>query len=126
LINDSQKLISKLNTISDKVEDNIDIVKNTFESVKGIVEDVAQFERNLKEKIEPPVLNTINTYSAIIKAIRAFIEKFKSYHPKATEDKELFDAESGEYSDTDIEGEFKDINKELNEVRKKLEELKKV
>ena len=124
LIDDTLELVKKLNTISGKVEDNIDTVKKVTERVKDLTEDIYEFKNRLQRKIEPPINDTINFYNALIRGIKVFTEKIKSPKGKTPSDNLLFD-DKIDY-DVEIKEEYNDINKELNEVRKKLEEMKRV
>lgn len=124
LIDDSLELVKKLNTISGKVEENIDTVRKVTERIKDISEDIYEFKNRLQKKIEPPINDTINFYTSLIKGIKVFTEKLKSPREKLPVDNMLFD-DKIDY-DVEIKEEYNDINKELNEVRKKLEEMKRV
>jgi hypothetical protein len=136
LIDDSLQLVKKLNVISDKVEDNIDVVKTTVLKIKDATDKVIEFEQNLQNKIEIPVLDTINTYTAIVKGVKTFFDKLRTgkkdvpapiaVRNKIDEDDMIFDTGDKTFDNNSIEEEFNDINKELNDVRKKLEEMKKV
>ena len=124
LIDDTLELVKKLNTISGKVEENIDTVKKVTDRIKDITEDIYDFKNKLQRKIEPPINDTINFYNALIRGIKVFTEKIKSPREKLPSDNMLFD-DKIDY-DVEIKEEYNDINKELNEVRKKLEEMKRV
>lgn len=127
LIDDTQELVKKLNRISEKVDDNITIVKTTLEKVRDAAENVIDFKDRIIRTAEPPILDTVKAFSAIVKGVKTFVEKWKSgkeVHSGYSDDNLLFD--SAPESDFDINKEYDDINKELNEVRKKLEEMKKV
>jgi uncharacterized protein YoxC len=124
LIDDSIELVKKLNTISGKVEENIDTVKKVTERIKDITEDIYEFKNKLQRKIEPPINDTINFYTAIIKGIKVFSDRLKTPRDKMPSENMLFD-DKIDY-DVEIKEEYNDINKELNEVRKKLEEMKRV
>ena len=124
LIDDTLELVKKMNTISAKVEDNLETVKKVTERVKDITEDIYEFKNKLQRRIEPPINDTINFYTAIIKGIKVFTDKLKTTKEKTPSDNLLFD-DKIDY-DVEIKEEYNDINKELNEVRKKLEEMKRV
>lgn len=128
LIDDSLILVKKLNSISEKVEGNILVGRSVIEKVKEIADNVAGFERRITNRIEMPLMDTINTFAAVIKGIKVFYEKVKSKEPdipriKSKKDEQRDDAI---YFSDEINEQYNDINKELNEVRKKLEEMKKV
>lgn len=125
LIEETLLLVKKLNTISEKIDDNMENVKKVTEKVKILTEDIYEFKNKLQRKIEPPINDTINFYTAIVKGIRVFTDKLKSPRSdKLSSDNLLFD-DKIDY-DLEIKEEYNDINKELNEVRKKLEEMKRV
>jgi uncharacterized protein YoxC len=135
LIDDSLQLVKKLNSISDKVDDNIDVIKKTVLKVRDATDKIIEFEQNLQNKIEGPVVDTINTYSAVVKGIKTFIERFRfgkrsdiRGYSGSESDEINFDTEEKpvEVKNNKFEEDFNEINKELNDVRKKLEEMKKV
>ena len=127
LIDDTIELVKRLNNISDKIEDNIDVVRKATDKIKTLVDDVVEFKDRIQRKIEPPVNDTITFYVALIKGIKAFSNKLKNYYPaKSSKDNLLFEVEKKYDYDSEIKEEYDDINKELNEVRKKLEEMKKI
>lgn len=122
------------NSITKKVDENMSILSTTTESLKTVADNIVEFEEKLRSKIEPPVMDTITSYTAIVKGVKTFVEKFRAYR---SEDKTTYDDEYDyEYEegsnesdeiiyDTKIYKEVEDLNSELNEVRKKIEELKK-
>lgn len=122
LIDDTHEVIKRINNISDKIENGVDSVNEAIRNVKDVVNNVVEFEQRIQRKIEPPVFDTINTYIAIIKGIKTFIEKIKSGRESVIERSEGLDSE---IYDDEIREEYNDINKELNEVRKKLDDMKK-
>jgi len=133
LIDDTRKFISILHDVTDKVNDNMDVLKGTVERIKNTVDSVLEFEQRIQTKIESPVMDSINTYSAIIKGITVFFERIKENKYKTfRKSRPEIESPKGNYNEDDIifddeiQEEFNDINKELNEVRKKLEEMKKV
>lgn len=134
IVEKASKFMDTANSIIKKVDDNMDVLSSTTESLKSVAENIVEFQQKLRSRIEPPVMDTIISYSAIVKGVRAFVDKFKSLHSK---DKTKYDDEydyeyeeqSDMYSDNEhnqkIYREVDDLNKELNEVRKKIDELKK-
>jgi len=46
--------------------------------VGEMVDDVVNFEKNLREEIEVPVVETLHTMTAIVKGVRAFLDAFRS------------------------------------------------
>jgi len=125
LIDDTLELVKKLNTISGKIDENMENVKKVTEKVKDLTEDIYEFKNKLQRKIEPPINDTINFYAAIVKGIKVFTDRLKSAKSERLPSDNLLFDDKIDY-DVEIKEEYNDINKELNEVRKKLEEMKRV
>lgn len=125
LIEDSKQLVRKLNAISEKVEGNIDAVRETVDKMRTVIDDVINFKNRIQEKIEPPLKDTINFYASIVKGIKVFFEKLREGKKSKSEEKPIL-SDSASGINEKFQNDFDDINKELNEVRKKLEEMKKV
>ena len=135
LIDDSRKQVIKLNSVFEKIDNNLDVLKGTVDKIRDTVDSVMAFEQKIQSKIESPVLDTVNAYVAIVKGLKVFFEKMSEKRTKPllsrhrsvkdTSPKESFEEDEMIFDD-EIQEEFNDINKELNEVRKKLEEMKRV
>ncbi len=134
-IEDGIVLIKKVNRIADRVEDNIHKIEDVTDKFKNFSDEVISFGTKLKDRVEPPVLDTVTTITALYKGIKVFFEKLKTNDKLTSKDENfLFEdtktvtktAKGEEVKTSENKDEFQDINKELNEVRKKLEEMKKV
>lgn len=129
LIDDTRTMVQKINKISDKVDDNFEYVTKTLDKLRAATDDVINFKDRIIRRAEPPIFDTINAFSAIVKGVKVFTDTWSKNKPSRThyevEDNNLlFDTNSD--SEFELDKEYDDINKELNEVRKKLEEMKKV
>ena len=134
VIEKASDLLDTSKNIAKKIDDNVDKLKTVTDNLKTVADNVIEFEEKLRSKIEPPVLDTIASYSAIVKGVKAFVEKFKSFRAS---DNSLYDDEFEYGHDEDnysveieahnrkIDKEVEDLNFELKEVRKKTEALKK-
>ena len=128
LIDSTLELVNKLNSISGRVETNINIGKGILEKVKKATDDIVEFKDRIQRKMEPPLMETIGFFSGLVKGIMVFAEKIKDRPSKSYSSSSqanlLFDEKPD--NETEFKDDFEDINKELNEVRRKLEEMKKV
>ncbi len=52
-------------------------LEEATEEIKLMVEDLSAFEKEIKEKIENPLIETLATVSAVAKAIYALSQAFK-------------------------------------------------
>jgi len=117
-----------LTTVVEKVKESTDSivskVQDTTESIVSKFQDstdsIFAFERKVRNKIEPPVMNTANTISAVSVGIKTFFETYKNRRknvkPSCGRDiEELIDMKES----------IGDVNKELEEVNERLIDLQK-
>jgi uncharacterized protein YoxC len=123
-------LLKKVNKVADKIDDNIVTIKSAVDKVKDTSSEIMDFALNVKRRVEPSIIDSVNSFNAFSKGVRVFFDRLKLKRDLAEKPEEnfLFDEhiENNNDNTIDFESEFTDINKELNEVRKKLEEMKKV
>ncbi len=135
LLDTSKVFLDKVNSITDKLDGITGKVEGAVDSAKGIVDrgleiadDVVMFEKKIKGSVEPQVLDTINTYAAIVKGVKVFFDRLKNgrgnHKPSSSNPALDLDFRAKVYGD-EIQEEYDDIDRELNEVRKKLDEMKK-
>lgn len=117
--------VEKINSLSDnvnslvtKINSNVDVVETVVNNVKGTVDDILEFERKIQQKIEPPVMDTLNTVNAISVGVRTFFDRLKSSKRQSLIDKELEEINI-------VEDSMEDANKELDEINAKLSDLQK-
>ncbi len=120
-----EKLIDKVNGVTEnvnsivvKVNENIHVLTTVVDKFKVTADNILDFEQKIQKKIEPSVLDTVNTISAVSVGIRTFFDKLKrNRKPTYRND----DDELSEY----LEERAVEINKELEDVNEKLSNLQK-
>jgi uncharacterized protein YoxC len=133
---DMKPVIEKVNNVVDtvqsiagKVDNNIEVLETAVNKVKDTIDSIVEFEQSIQRRIEPPINDTINTYSAIVKGVMAFVDKFKNFRRSRIEEsiyeEPSFVEEAARGFENEFQKEYDDINRELNEVREKLEEMRK-
>lgn len=77
--------IEKINTISENVNklittvnDNVHVLSTVVEKAKYTADNILDFERKIQDRIEPPVLNTVNKFAAISVGVKTFFSNLKS------------------------------------------------
>jgi uncharacterized protein YoxC len=71
-------ITDKAKIISENIDEQMDIVKSTILSVKGIADNIADFEQKVQDRIEEPVLETVGTFAAVFKGVRTFIARLRA------------------------------------------------
>lgn len=67
----------RINDVTENIEKQIDGVIYSINSVKKIADDIVDFERRLKQKIEEPVFEAVTFITAIVKGVTAFLERLR-------------------------------------------------
>jgi len=118
--------VDKINSLSDnvstivkKVNENVDVLGTVMDKVKDTADSIIEFEKKIQSQIEPPVMETLNTITAVSVGIKTFMDKWKSSkkernHVKWEEDKYM-----------EIKESLNDVDKELDEVNSRLSDLQK-
>jgi len=68
----------RINDITENIEKQIDGVIYSINSVKKIADDLVDFERRLKQKIEEPIFDAVTFFTAIVKGVKAFLERLRN------------------------------------------------
>ena len=66
-------ITAKLRTIVVNFDEQLDSVKQSVETIKGIADNVAAFERRLQDAVESPIMEVMNTIGGIIRGVSAFL-----------------------------------------------------
>lgn len=55
----------------------MEVLGEAVDDVRSMVDDIVHFERELKTRIENPIMETLSTLTALVKAIRSFAEALR-------------------------------------------------
>ncbi len=67
----------RIDQVTTNIEKQIDGVIYSINSIKKIADDVVAFEQKIQRRIEEPILDTVSFFGAIVKGVKAFIERMK-------------------------------------------------
>ncbi len=109
-----QDLTENVNGVFSKVRDNIDVLSTVVEKVRDTADNIIEFEQKVQNRIEPPVMDTLNTISALTIGVKTFFDTYKSRKNENYSDREL----KNEISE--IKESLRDANEELDKVNIKL------
>ncbi len=73
-------IMSSLDHMTRNASETVEILKASAEGlshslgkIQGMVDDVVDLEQSLRKEIEIPILQTLGTYNALVKGVRAFL-----------------------------------------------------
>lgn len=70
-------ITDKLRSIAVKIDDQVDLVKGSLQSVKQLADGVVTFERRVQETLEEPILRVATLIAGIVNSIATLIERFR-------------------------------------------------
>ncbi len=68
-----EDITTNLSAILNAGRQHTDTVGEAVEEIKGLVDDVVQFEKALKKQVERPIVQTLDTVTAFNRAVRIFL-----------------------------------------------------
>ncbi|MEO6695508.1 MAG: DUF948 domain-containing protein [Ignavibacteria bacterium] len=109
-----EKVKDASESIIEKVKDSTDGI---IGKVKESTDSIIQFERKVRGKIEPPVLETANTISAVSIGVKTFFDALKNRKRKKDI---MYEREIEELNDSmdEIDMELNDVNDRLSGFQK--------
>ncbi len=72
------EITTNLASSSMSLRGQVENVRLAVDKIVSIADDVVDFERNLRQTIEEPLVDTLTTFAAVVKGIRVFLDVFRS------------------------------------------------
>ena len=69
---------ARLKSITDNIDDQVLIVRESVGSIREIADNVVALERKVQAQIEGPILDTVEFIAAVIKGVKAFTQRLRA------------------------------------------------
>lgn len=138
LIESTGKFLKTANRVADSIDNNMDTLTNTVNNVQDTVKKITDLVDTTREKITPPIIETVASYNGIVKGVKVFIDALK--HRTGRKSSSVNTFSESDYDDIDYDAnyitkqkksppqnssseysELDNINAELNELRRKIQ-----
>jgi len=70
-------ITARVKSISESIDDQVLIVRESIASVKQVADNVVELERRVQDRIEGPILETVAFVSAVFKGVRTFMDRVR-------------------------------------------------
>jgi hypothetical protein len=70
-------ITTKLRSITENIDDQMLIVKDSVQSIRTITDNIVDFERRVQEQIEAPVLEIAGVVGSIVRTLSALIRRIR-------------------------------------------------
>ena len=71
-------ITGRVKNVTEKIEEQVETVGEAIDSIKGIADDVVDFQQRLQDKIQEPVFEALNVFSSIVRGLRGLVERVRS------------------------------------------------
>ncbi len=70
-------ITEKLKSTAQKIDDHVDIVKSSLNSLKSVADNVLVLEERVQQRLEEPVLQVASIIGAIVSSVGVFFDRFR-------------------------------------------------
>ncbi len=70
-------ITSRLRGIIENFDDQLALLQHSVETIRGVAENVANFQRRIQDAIEGPVLEVMSTIGGMIRGITSIFTRFR-------------------------------------------------
>ena len=70
-------ITEKLKSTAQKIEDHVDIVKSSLNSLKNVADNVLVLEERVQQRLEEPILQVASIIGAIVSSVGVFFDRFR-------------------------------------------------
>lgn len=78
VLDNVEYITAKAGSITETVEEQMDVVKQSVNTLKSMTDTIAQFERDIQSRVEGPIRETASVVRAVSKGVKTFVERIRS------------------------------------------------
>ncbi len=77
VLDNLEVITTRIKNVTENIEEQIEVVGHTIRSIRGITDNVVDFQQRLQEKVQEPVFEALNVLSAMVRGIRGLVERVR-------------------------------------------------
>ena len=70
-------ITEKMRSTAQKIDDHVDIVKSSLNSLKSVADNVLVLEERVQQRLEEPILQVASILGAIVSSVGMFFDRFR-------------------------------------------------
>jgi uncharacterized protein YoxC len=78
VLDNLESITTRVKGMTEQVEDQVQMITDSFSSVRAIADNIVDMERRIQERIEGPILESLGTVAAIIRGVRTFVQRVRA------------------------------------------------
>ncbi len=75
MLENLEVITKKIRVIVENFDEQIAMLKSSVETLKGVADNVAAFERRVQDAIESPIMEVMNTIGGVIRGFTSFFNR---------------------------------------------------
>lgn len=75
VLENMEALTGKLRTITDNIDDQMTMIRNSLQTLRDVTEKIARFEQKVQDHIEGPVMEVASVVGGFISGIAGFLHR---------------------------------------------------
>ena len=72
VLENMEAITTKIRSVTDNIDEQMNLVRNTFGAVRRSLEDIVDFKQRIQHKLEEPAMETASFLSGILKGVKTF------------------------------------------------------
>ncbi|MCK5571906.1 MAG: hypothetical protein KAJ12_04065 [Bacteroidetes bacterium] len=73
-----EAITARLKAISENIDDQVMAVRDSFTAIRSVADNVLDLERQIQERVEGPILETVALIAAVVKGLRTFFARVRA------------------------------------------------
>ena len=69
-----EAITSKMRAITDGMKEEFEMVRYSVRALRDMVENIVDFERQVQNMIEEPIMESVTTFTAVAKGVKTFFQ----------------------------------------------------
>ncbi len=78
VLDNVEVLTAKANSLAETVQEQMGVVKESVGTLKSMTDSIAQFERDIQNRVEGPIRETASVVRAVSKGWKTFMERVRT------------------------------------------------
>jgi len=77
ILENMEYITARVKSITENIDDQVMIVRESISSVKDIAENIVAMERKVQDRIEGPILDSVAFVASVFNGVRTFFDRLR-------------------------------------------------
>ena len=78
ILENMEYITARVKSITENIDDQVMIVRESITSVKDIAENIVALERRVQDRIEGPILDAVAFAASVFNGVRTFLDRIRA------------------------------------------------